>query len=108
MRERPMLWKELFIERVASLGRFGRWLGVSAHVGIGGGSLVLAAMIVYSAIYSIRIPTWSSLGIRHDRFRSSSAVLRERFSAGCSSGASACERQSRSPRNASAARWTPS
>ena len=31
VRERPMLWKELYIERVASLGRFGRWLGVSAH-----------------------------------------------------------------------------
>jgi ABC-type Na+ efflux pump permease subunit len=51
VRERPMLWKELFIERVASLGRFGRWLGVSLTIVIGGGSLVLAAMIAYSAIF---------------------------------------------------------
>jgi hypothetical protein len=49
--ERPMLWKELFIERVTSLGRFGRWLGVSLTIVIGGGSLILAAMIAYSAIF---------------------------------------------------------
>ena len=40
-----MLWKELYIERVGTLGRFGRWLGVLITVSIGGGSLVLAAMI---------------------------------------------------------------
>lgn len=44
--ERPMLWKELYIERVGTLGRFGRWLGVLLTVTIGGGSLVLAAIIV--------------------------------------------------------------
>jgi ABC-type transport system involved in multi-copper enzyme maturation permease subunit len=44
--ERPMLWKELYIERVGTLGRFGRWLGVLLTLMIGGGSLVLAGMIV--------------------------------------------------------------
>ena len=38
-----MLWKELYIERVGTLGRFGRWLGLLITVAIGGGSLVLAA-----------------------------------------------------------------
>jgi len=52
VRERPMLWKELYIERVASLGRFGRWLGVLITLGIGGGSIVLAAMIVFGTFIS--------------------------------------------------------
>ena len=47
-----MLWKELFIERVASLGRFGRWVGVLLTLAIGGGSFVLAAMMVYSAYFA--------------------------------------------------------
>jgi hypothetical protein len=46
--ERPMLWKELYIERVGTLGRFGRWLGVFLTVSVGGGSLVLAAIILGS------------------------------------------------------------
>jgi hypothetical protein len=41
-----MLWKELYIERVGTLGRFGRWLGILITVALGGGSLVLAAIIV--------------------------------------------------------------
>jgi ABC-type transport system involved in multi-copper enzyme maturation permease subunit len=45
--ERPMLWKELYIERVGTLGRFGRWLGVLVTLGVGGGSLVLAGVIVW-------------------------------------------------------------
>ena len=52
VRERPMLWKELFIERVASLGRFGRWVGALLAIGIGGGSLVLAGMIVYGGYFA--------------------------------------------------------
>jgi ABC-type Na+ efflux pump permease subunit len=50
--ERPMLWKELYIERVASLGRFGRWVGALLTLAIGGGSLVLAGMIVYSGLFA--------------------------------------------------------
>ena len=44
--DRPMLWKELYIERVGTLGRFGRWLGIAITLAFGGGSLVLAAIIV--------------------------------------------------------------
>ncbi len=47
-----MLWKELYIERVASLGRFGRWLGVLITLGIGGASIVLATMIVFGTFIS--------------------------------------------------------
>ena len=46
--DRPMLWKELYIERVSSLGRFGRWLGALITVLIGGGSLALGGIIVWS------------------------------------------------------------
>ncbi len=56
--ERPMLWKELYIERVGTLGRFGRWLGVLITVSIGGGSLVLAAMIVSDLLWP-RPDGWS-------------------------------------------------
>jgi len=42
--ERPMLWKELFVERVGTLGRFGRWLGVLVTLLVGGVSLGLAGV----------------------------------------------------------------
>ena len=49
--ERPMLWKELYIERVGTLGRFGRWLGMLITVAIGGGSLVLGAIILSDVVW---------------------------------------------------------
>jgi ABC-type transport system involved in multi-copper enzyme maturation permease subunit len=49
--ERPMLWKELYIERVGTLGRFGRWLGVLITVAIGGGSLVLAVIVLAERVW---------------------------------------------------------
>jgi ABC-type transport system involved in multi-copper enzyme maturation permease subunit len=52
--ERPMLWKELYIERAGSLGRAGRWLGMLLVVLLGGGGLVLAG-----------IAAWN-LWVRHD------------------------------------------
>jgi ABC-type transport system involved in multi-copper enzyme maturation permease subunit len=45
--ERPMLWKELYVERAASLGRFGRWLALAITLTIAGGSLVLAGVIFW-------------------------------------------------------------
>ncbi len=48
--EKPMLWKELYIERVGTLGRFGRWMGALVTLAIGGGSLVLAAIIVVGLV----------------------------------------------------------
>ena len=49
--DRPMLWKELYIERVGTLRRFGRWMGSLITVLIGGGSLVLGAMILISLFW---------------------------------------------------------
>jgi ABC-type Na+ efflux pump permease subunit len=49
--DRPMLWKELYIERVGTLGRFGRWMGVLLTLAIGGGSLVLASIIAWELLW---------------------------------------------------------
>jgi hypothetical protein len=48
---RPMLWKELFIERVATLGRFGRWAGSLLTAGLLGVSLGLTGVIVADALF---------------------------------------------------------
>jgi ABC-type Na+ efflux pump permease subunit len=45
--ERPMLWKELFIERAGTLGRLGQWLGLLIIVPLGGASIVLAAIAAW-------------------------------------------------------------
>jgi ABC-type transport system involved in multi-copper enzyme maturation permease subunit len=50
---RPMLWKELYIERVGALGGFGWWLGAILVVLLGGGSLVLAALVAGSGVIAI-------------------------------------------------------
>jgi ABC-type transport system involved in multi-copper enzyme maturation permease subunit len=47
---RPMLWKELFVERVATLGRFGRWVGLLITVGLLGLSLGMTAVLVADAM----------------------------------------------------------
>jgi hypothetical protein len=57
--ERPMLWKELYIERVGTLGRFGKWLGVLFTLLIGGGSLVLTG-IIFLDLFWWRETAWSS------------------------------------------------
>jgi ABC-type transport system involved in multi-copper enzyme maturation permease subunit len=46
--ERPMLWKELYIEQVGTLGRFGRWLGILLTLGVAGTGLTLAAVIIWA------------------------------------------------------------
>ena len=43
--ERPMLWKELFIERVGTLGKVGRWVGHFLVLGMFGASTVLAGLV---------------------------------------------------------------
>ena len=45
--ERPMLWKELYIERAGSIGRFGRWIGWAFVASMGLGSLTLAAIYLW-------------------------------------------------------------
>ena len=47
---RPMLWKELFVERMGALGGLGWWLGALMVVLLGGGSLVLGGMIAWSYV----------------------------------------------------------
>jgi ABC-type transport system involved in multi-copper enzyme maturation permease subunit len=49
--DRPMIWKELFIERVGTLGRVGRWLGVLITVLVGGVSLGFAAVAGWSLFW---------------------------------------------------------
>ena len=55
---RPMLWKELFIERVATLGRFGRWAGLLLILGLGAGSVALAGVYFWNAFYP-GSPEWA-------------------------------------------------
>ncbi len=43
---RPMLWKELHIERAGSLGRVGRWVGGLLVLWLGLGSLILGWMVI--------------------------------------------------------------
>lgn len=45
---RPMLWKELHIERVGTLGRAGRWIGGVLILWLGVGSLILAGVAAWS------------------------------------------------------------
>ena len=42
-----MVWKELFIDRVGTIGRFGRWIGGLLVVVLGGGSLLAAAIYFF-------------------------------------------------------------
>jgi ABC-type Na+ efflux pump permease subunit len=60
--DRPMLWKELYIERVATLGRFGRWLGWIFTLVLGGGSLALTAVVAY-AFFCVKNPALSDWAI---------------------------------------------
>jgi len=47
----PMLWKELYIERVGTLGRFGRWLGVLVTLLVGGVGLGYACVVVWALFW---------------------------------------------------------
>ena len=48
--ERPMLWKELHIEKSGTLGKAGRWIGGLLVLGLGLGSLFLAGCAAYGWI----------------------------------------------------------
>ena len=48
--KRPMVWKELFIDRVGSIGKFGRWVGALLVLFYGGGSLLAAGIYFWDAI----------------------------------------------------------
>ena len=46
--DRPMLWKELYVERVGTLGRAGRWIGGLLVIWLGLGSVILAGVAGWS------------------------------------------------------------
>jgi ABC-type transport system involved in multi-copper enzyme maturation permease subunit len=48
---RPMLWKELFIERISPLGRIGRWLGVSVGCILVGAGLGYTGLVAHGALW---------------------------------------------------------
>jgi ABC-type transport system involved in multi-copper enzyme maturation permease subunit len=52
--KRPMVWKELFVEKVATLGRFGSWMGF----------LIVAALVAVSVGMTVVIDV--DIFIRHD------------------------------------------
>ncbi len=62
----PMLWKELFIERVGTLGRFGRWVGLLLTLGLIGGSVGLTALIIWD-LYHAGDHAWASWSKRSAR-----------------------------------------
>ncbi len=47
---RPMLWKELYIERVGTLGRAGRWIGWALVAWLGFASVALAALAAWGSL----------------------------------------------------------
>lgn len=51
--ERPMLWKELYVERAETLGNVGRWPGLLIIVPVGGGSLLLAVAVAWTSFAAI-------------------------------------------------------
>jgi len=53
--DRPMLWKELHVERAGSLGRLGRWVGGLLIVWLGLGSLILGALVVGDTYHQLPI-----------------------------------------------------
>ena len=57
-----MLWKELHIERVGTLGRFGKGIGLLLVLLLGGGSLTLAGVIAWNR-WMRPDPAWERWGV---------------------------------------------
>ena len=62
--DRPMLWKELYIERVGTLGRAGRWIGGLLVLWLALGSLSFAAIAAYGSFVRSD-PTWVDWAIQY-------------------------------------------
>ncbi len=58
---RPVLWKELFIERSGSFGWVGRWLGRLLFWSLTGSSVVLLCMLLWA--YWTQAPAGTSFGL---------------------------------------------
>jgi ABC-type transport system involved in multi-copper enzyme maturation permease subunit len=48
--DRPMYWKELYVERARTLGRAGRWIGAFIVLGLALGSTTMAGLIVWALL----------------------------------------------------------
>ncbi len=59
--KRPMLWKEVFIERAAALGGIGWWLGALLVVLLGGGSILLAVLMIFGEYVGVSFYRTESL-----------------------------------------------
>lgn len=64
--ERPMLWKELYIERAGSLGRIGRWLALLFVAFIVGPALFFGGMYVWGLFVhpSSGTVTWATYSMK--------------------------------------------
>jgi ABC-type transport system involved in multi-copper enzyme maturation permease subunit len=72
---RPMLWKELHIEKVGTLGRAGRWIGFLMVIGLGAGSLGLGACAAWG-YFSPADSAWKDWAVQQSSFWfGNSAVL---------------------------------
>jgi ABC-type transport system involved in multi-copper enzyme maturation permease subunit len=74
--ERPMLWKEFFIERAAALGGLGWWIGAAVTILLGPGSLILGLFVAW---HRLRAPTgalpgWADWALRIGVGRTGTAV----------------------------------
>jgi ABC-type transport system involved in multi-copper enzyme maturation permease subunit len=61
--ERPMLWKELYIERVGTLGRAGRWIGGLLVLWLTVGSLALGACVAWGYFHPVD-SSWADWAIQ--------------------------------------------
>jgi ABC-type Na+ efflux pump permease subunit len=58
---RPMLWKELYVERARTLGGLGWWLGLVLVLLLAGGSLTLGGVMLWARFHEIKASGASDL-----------------------------------------------
>ncbi|WP_254054041.1 ABC transporter permease [Singulisphaera sp. GP187] len=56
--DRPMLWKELYIERAGTLGGLGWWVGACLTLLLGVGSIAMAGVMLWSNTQGQAGPNW--------------------------------------------------
>jgi ABC-type transport system involved in multi-copper enzyme maturation permease subunit len=74
--DRPMLWKEFFIERAAALGGLGWWIGAALTALLGPGSLILGLVVAWEKIVATSgsLPGWADWALRIGVGRTGTAV----------------------------------
>ncbi len=73
--ERPMLWKELYIERVGTLGRAGRWIGGLLVLWLGLGSMILAGLAGWSFYRDADLEWFNRAVVISSRMYGNSAIF---------------------------------